>query len=172
LSGSSYRSDCSDIPSAKQIPNSADGDKNRLIRNGNNSLLNGQYNENEAHEAFQQALNEWRTSSNKTGLASNKVKIVRENEAKTVNNFKNSARNAIINTDLTDSEKARLESIKNLENYITSNHKLSYAERMLLQKYRRNELELNAGYKSARSSESSAAENTDDKNLRDTINLG
>jgi hypothetical protein len=58
---------------------------------------------------------------------------------------------------------------KDLENYINSNHTLSYAERMLLQKFRRNDLE----FEMNQDGDTSVDENTkNDMMLRSTANLG
>lgn len=95
-----------------------------------NSLLDGVYDEREAHNAFQQALQEWRTGNeNKQGKT--KVK------------FASSNKDTNVGTDTIDLPSSRISSraMQDLEKAITSNHSLTYAERMLLQKYRRNDLE-------------------------------
>ena len=79
-----------------------------------------------------------------------------------------SHRDAIIDTTgLPSSRGANAQ--KDLENYINSNHTLSYAERMLLQKYRRNDLE----FELTQDGDKPVDENTkNDMLLRSTANLG
>ena len=49
------------------------------------------------------------------------------------------SRDVVVNTELNDEERKRLDGMRNLESYITTNHTLSYADRLLLQKFRRNQ---------------------------------
>lgn len=127
------------------------------------SLLNGEYNEKEANESFQKALLDWRkeNSDNKRN-GQKRVQIVREHLT-----FNEHSRDAIINTDLTEDEKQRRVGIRQLESYITSNHSLSYADRMLLQKFRANQLEFCGEIKNEKSSTPEL-----DRSIRETINLG
>lgn len=166
LSASSCRSEADSR--ASHIPDSAPG---RKTNQAPNSLLYGHYDEKQAQESFQQALAEWRNGKNANNQSNaNKVEIIREKA--------NSSQlaNALINTDLSDAEKARLDRIKKLENYITTNHELSYADRILLQKYRKNELEFaNTQPNSNRSLSRQSMDGNvpdDDQTLRNTINLG
>lgn len=123
----------SDTSSYRSGINSAFGKDNqradslRIIQEKNSgSLFEGTYDEQEAHSSFQQALLEWRNSSKKT-----------ENENKKQATILTS-RDAFVETDNSDRDKKN--GIKELEDHINSNHSLSYAERILLQKYRRNDL--------------------------------
>ena len=127
-------------------------------KNSSNSLMQGEYDEREAQESFKQAVLDWRNSSSTNTNNSNAKNM--KSETPTIQ------KDAILDThDLTprtfdDTAK------KNLESYITSNHSLSYAERILLQKYRSNELDY-----------LKETSNLDDKtkkemNLRDTAKLG
>ncbi|CAF0707516.1 unnamed protein product [Brachionus calyciflorus] len=92
------------------------------------SLFDGEYDERQAHESFQQALNEWRNGSK------NSDKIIRENSQI---KKPSSSRDAGVGT----TQQIISNQIQDLEKQISS-HSLSYAERMLLQKYRRNDLEI------------------------------
>lgn len=87
------------------------------------SLFDGAYDEKEAHDSFQQALNEWRNSSKKSQDGS----FTREASM---------CKDAGVETQPTKTNQ-----IQDLEDHIKS-HSLSYAERMLLQKYKRNDLEV------------------------------
>ena len=111
-----------------------------------NSLMHGAYDEREAHEAFQQALAEWRNGPTKSSSASNAKKQTNSNKPAS------QAADSNVGTDTSDltSSASRTNQvaqnsmrIKELERTIQSNHSLSYAERMLLQKYRRNDSEFN-----------------------------
>ena len=85
------------------------------------SLFDGAYDEKEAHESFQQALHEWRNPSKTSG----KNSVTRE-----VSMCKDAG---------VETQTSRMEQIQDLEDKIKS-HSLSYGERMLLLKYRRNDL--------------------------------
>ena len=110
-------------------------------KSDSNSLLHGEYDEREAQESFKQAVLEWRNNSTTSNTNSNN-----SNHAK-INNVKfKPETNATIKKDAiieTEDQTPRTfnDTKKNLEAYITSNHSLSYAERILLQKYRSNELD-------------------------------
>lgn len=87
------------------------------------SLFDGTYDEKEAHKSFQQALSEWRNSSKNTEVNS----LSRESSI---------CKDAGVET-----QPGKTSQIQDLEDKIKS-HSLSYAERMLLQKYKRNDLEV------------------------------
>lgn len=124
-------------------------------------LLQGQYDEREAKESFQKALLDWRKRG--AGATSNKVQIIRDTPTPT-------SRDAVVNTELRKENMRQLDLIKNLEAYITSNHTLSYADRMLLQMYRRNRL-FDYGDKERENIEKSSTPELD-RNIRETVNLG
>ena len=104
------------------------------------SLINGTYDEREAHDSFQQALLEWRNVKSNSARNNNKNnnnnKMEQNERAETV------AKDAIIGTDDATQTKIPKVSIKELEEQIHKNHSLSYAERMLVLKHRRNDLQL------------------------------
>ena len=99
------------------------------------SLLYGAYDEKEAGESFQQALNEWRNpkpkSDNKTPLQSQRKKV-------NVVTPRAESKDVIIGT---DSRMKTGNQFKQLEDHIKSNHSLSCAERMLLAKLKREDKE-------------------------------
>lgn len=144
-------------------------------KSDSNSLLQGEYDEREAQESFKQAVLEWRNnSSNNKNSSSNNYNNSNNNTinySKTNNNSLKNETNPTIQKDAiieTEDQTPRTfnDTKKNLEAYITSNHSLSYAERILLQKYRSNELDY-----------LKEASNLDDKtkkdiNLRNTAKLG
>ena len=126
------------------------------------SLLNGDYDERAAQESFQQALLDWRKGS----AGKKRVEIVREQTATTSGRYHKN-RDVKINTDLNDDEKQRVEQMRKLEAHITSNHTLSYADRLLLQKFRRNQLEF-CGQEVNEKSPTPEY----DRSLRETVNFG
>jgi hypothetical protein len=150
--GDSYRSSESQSAKSSKISPSEDKPKRK-----SKSLLSGEYDEKEAQKSFQKALLNWRSSDKKSGK---RVEIIRENNE--------TSRDVITNTDLTEEGKKKLDAIRNLENYITSNHTLLYAERMLLQKYRRNQFELKMNNQNDEKSSTPEL----DKSLRETVNFG
>jgi hypothetical protein len=92
--------------------------------------MNGTYDEREAHESFKQAVLEWRTNNKQTSNSSKKV----HQSAK--------SKNVFVDTSTESQMTARSRNaLRDLEEDINTNHTLSYAERMLLQKYRRNDFE-------------------------------
>ncbi len=101
-----------------------------------NSLLNGAYDEKEAQESFQQALAEWRNSSKPSQITNSKKNKENINIKKV---HYSQSKNASIGTDNDDLKTDRSVSIKRLEDQISS-HSLSYAERCLVQKFRRNDI--------------------------------
>ena len=101
-----------DITSNRSNPNSA---KKKVEF----TLLDGEYNEKEAQESYQQALQGWRNSSKKTEIQPQLT-----------------SRDAGVET-----SQPKTNQIEELEKQIAS-HSLTHAERMLLQKYRRNDLEV------------------------------
>ena len=125
------------------------------------SLMNGTYDEREAHESFQQALMEWRNSKpiNKT-----------KSNNSTARNPE-SAKDAVVGTDdQTQTVPPAKISIKELEEQIHKNRTLSYAERMLLQKHRRNDLQPNTRSENELSLDT-VKTSTKEKNW-DFLNLG
>jgi hypothetical protein len=95
----------------------------------NDSLMNGTYDEREAQESFKQAVLEWRNSNNKTG------KSVKINMTPKETRLISSRADANVGSDQKDLN------YKTIENLVNKNHSLSYAERMLLRKHRRQELD-------------------------------
>lgn len=126
------------------------------------SLLNGEYDERAAQESFQQALLAWRKGS----AGKKRVEIVRE-QTPTTTGRRHNNRDVKINTDLNDEEKQRAEQMRKLEAHITSNHTLSYADRLLLQKFRRNQLEF-CGQEVNEKSPTPEY----DRSLRESVNFG
>jgi len=126
------------------------------------SLLHGEYDEREAQESFKQAVSEWRNNSSSTTSNSNNSKV-NNNHIKTESNT--SQRDAIIETE-EQTPRTFNDTKKNLEAVITSNHSLSYAERILLQKYRSNELDY------LRETSNLDDKTKKDINLRNTAKLG
>jgi hypothetical protein len=108
---------------------------NRKISNYSNSLMNGTYDEQEAQESFKKAVLEWR-NSNKNASTSNKTgKSVRINMTPKETPLISSRADANVGSDQKDLN------YKTIESLVNTNHSLSYAERMLLRKNRRNELD-------------------------------
>ena len=115
-----------------------------------NSLLYGNYDEQESHEAFKQALEEWRNGSNnsnnnKTAAAKFiKNKLSTNNQNNNNNNNNNSMnRDAFIGDDEPiesyrgdQTDRVKL-GFKNLNEKLSVNNDLTYADRLLLQKLRR-----------------------------------
>lgn len=136
------------------------------------SLLNGEYDERGAQESFQQALMAWRKDGESHGgeVTKKRVQIVRE-DPPTNNNSggrRRHNRDVVINCDLDNEEdKKRAVGIRELEAYITSNHTLSYADRLLLQKFRRNHAE----FSGLQADEKSPTPDLD-RSLRETVNFG
>ena len=106
---------------------------------GGGLLLDGNFNENESHEEFMQAVLEWRNGGNKS--AQEKPAINR-NSAKSQQPKKISKKNVDVGTDNTEEQrKSSFDMQQNIELQINFNHSLSYAERLLLKKYRRSDVE-------------------------------
>jgi hypothetical protein len=129
--GSSYRS-----------INSAESGQNHSAQpRKSNPLAEGVYDEREAQAAFQQALLEWRN-----GGSSAKSNSKRQTSAALINRMMPN-QDSNVGTDTSDLgggvKKGQNKTIQELEKAINSSHSLSYAERMLLQKMRRNELDVN-----------------------------
>jgi hypothetical protein len=109
-----------------------------------NPLLNGAYDEAEAHASFQQALMEWRTGgaakTHQTHLNSSK----NQHAVSMLENIK-PTQDSNVSTDTSDlgsKKNNQNKTLQELEKAIHSNHSLSYAERMLLHKFRRNDMDM------------------------------
>lgn len=99
-------------------------------------LMNGTYDEREAHESFKQAVLEWR-NSNTSKQAPNSNRSPTKQAHKTTK-----SKDAFVDTSTESQLTTRSRNaLRDLEEDINTNHTLSYAERMLLQKYRRNDFE-------------------------------
>ena len=120
--------------------------------------MDGAYNEKEAHESFQQALSEWRNGGNKNNNNNNNTNNTKKTQptkikSNNINNTKTNLHDSNVGTDTSDlGKKTQQSTIQELEKAIHSNHSLTYAERMLLQKYRRNDLEISMFIMSSQSS--------------------
>jgi len=137
-----------------------------------NSLLDGDYDEKEAQEAFKKAVMEWRNSKPQTKTIPKKNSNNNNNNINKVNfntSVANYSKNASIGTDSDSLNTNRSnKTIKELENQITK-HSLTYAERCLLQKYRRNDIEFVDGVKSeSDKSESTRLSTQKSLNLNDS----
>lgn len=95
------------------------------------SLLHGTYDEKEANDSFQQALNEWRNPKPKS---ENKTVTQPQRKRVTMATPRTESKDVIIGT---DSGMKTANQFKQLEEDIMSNHSLSCAERMLLAKLKR-----------------------------------
>lgn len=112
---------------------------------GSNSLLAGEYDEKEAQEAFKKAVMEWRISKPSQTKTFNNNNKENNNQTKKAH----AAKNASIGTDNSGFETNRSnKAIKMLETQISSTHSLSYAERCLLQKYRKKDISFTDGIES------------------------
>ena len=137
-----------------------------------NSLLNGDYDEKEAQEAFKKAVMEWRNSKPQTQAStknnSNNNNNNNNNKVKFNTAVTSHSKKASIGTDSDGLITNRSnKTIKDLETQITQ-HSLTYAERCLLQKYRRNDI----GFEDEAKSESSARLATNKSlNLNDSSRL-
>ena len=101
---------------------------------GGGLLLDGNFNENESHEEFKRAVLEWRNGGNKSAT--------QENNSRTNKSAKNYKKNVDVGTDNSaEQRKSSLDMQQNIELQINFNHSLSYAERLLLKKYRRTDVE-------------------------------
>jgi hypothetical protein len=99
-----------------------------------NFLLDGNYDEREAQASFQQALLEWRRSG----------KTKTKNDPKSNPSNRKIEKNSGVGTDTNDlgaRSQCTRQTLQELEKQITKNSNLSYADRLLLEKYRRNDLE-------------------------------
>lgn len=106
----------------------------QIISQNNNSLMNGTYDEQEAQESFKKAVLEWR-NSNKTTTNNKTGKSVRINMTPKETPLISSRADANVGSDQNDLN------YKTIESLVNKNHSLSYAERMLLRKHRRQELD-------------------------------
>lgn len=118
-----------------------------------NSLLNGTYDEREAQESFKKAVMEWRNSkpaaSESTAQTPTSIRNKENIEIKTSRNASIGTESGGLNTD-----RSMNQQIKMLENQINATHSLTYAERCLVHKYRRNDLKFSNNDDNMISSES------------------
>lgn len=115
---------------------------------GGGSLLDGRFDENESHEAFKRAVLEWRNGGAKSANVNTPSVIMTNNENKksktavTSNKVKKHADASTDNGELTmQDQNSSIKTLQNIEMQINFNHSLSYAERLLLKKYRRTDVE-------------------------------
>jgi hypothetical protein len=106
------------------------------------SLLNGHYDEYEAQESFKQAVLQWRNGPSGDNIIKDKPPISLRSNNKMENASSGTDRQEILNSHDQNKSDAMNNQLKNLENQIESNHSLSYGERILLMKYRRNDLDI------------------------------
>jgi hypothetical protein len=111
-----------------------------------NPLMDGAYDEAEARAAFQQALMEWRTgvpAGSTQKLAPTNAKKNNQPKVSILENMR-PTQDSNVSTDTSDLgvKKTQNKTIQELEKAIHSSHSLSYAERMLLQKFRRNDMDV------------------------------
>jgi hypothetical protein len=100
-------------------------------------LLDGNFNENESHEEFMRAVLEWRNGGNNS--STQEKPVINKNSAKSK---KIPKKNVDVGTDNTEEQrKSSFDMQQNIELQINFNHSLSYAERLLLKKYRRTDVE-------------------------------
>lgn len=112
---------------------------NQSPKESSSSLMNGTYDEREAHESFKQAVLEWRNSNNNN----NNKQAPNSNRSSSKQAHKTTkSKDAFVDTSTESQLTARSRNaLRDLEEEINTNRTLSYAERMLLQKYRRNDFE-------------------------------
>ena len=116
--------------------NDDDGGVGTSINEGGGGLLlDGNFDEAESHEEFKRALLEWR---NGTAPTKQEVNINANNN----NNKQKIKKNVDVGTDNSEEQrKSSMSMQQNIELQINFNHSLSYAERLLLKKYRRTDVE-------------------------------
>jgi hypothetical protein len=103
--------------------------------NSGGLLLNGDFNENESHEAFRQAVLEWRKGDQK-------IHKPKKGAMKKVHVLEVIKQGIDIGTDNTvNSSRKANEILEDIEKRLKETSNLSYAERLLLKKYRRSDVE-------------------------------
>jgi hypothetical protein len=107
-------------------------------------LLEGEFNEKESHEAFKQAVLEWRKVGNQVVQQENKIQQSNsakklKKEVRIVDVIKSGidvgTENGI------DFTRTKNDILQDIEDKLTLNSNMSYAERLLLKKYRRSDIE-------------------------------